>query len=209
MIDFNKVTDVSISAFHEAMTIYTESIPATERQSIDTIKERILSGKEQLYIGYVEGTVVFMALLFLLEDSPFALLDYMAVKSDYRKQGLGSKFLKNIYSITGLKNKFFLIEVEDPKTGPDQETKQRRVYFYRKNGAKILKHVCYVLPPLQGNTSTEMILLVLAQNRPVWLSGDAIKAAIRQIYLELYLRDESDPLLQSFIDTVPDKVDLG
>lgn len=209
MIDFNKVTDVSISAFHEAMTIYTESISATERQSIDTIKERILSGKEQLYIGYVEGTVVFMALLFLLEDSPFALLDYMAVKSDYRKQGLGSKFLKNIYSITGLKNKFFLIEVEDPKTGPDQETKQRRVYFYRKNGAKILKHVCYVLPPLQGNTSTEMILLVLAQNRPVWLSGDAIKAAIRQIYLELYLRDESDPLLQSFIDTVPDKVDLG
>jgi len=133
----------------------------------------------------------------------------MAVKPEYRKHGVGSEFLKNLNKITGFKNKLYLMEVEDPKTGPDQETRQRRVYFYRKNGAKILKHVCYVLPVLQGNTPTDMILLVMAQNRPVWLSGDAIKAAIRQIYLELYLRDESDPLLQSFIDKVPECVELG
>lgn len=209
MTEFSQIADVTSKTFEDAIAIYSEAIPVAERQSIDTIKERIQSGKEKLYIGFVDGKVALMALLYPLEESQFVLLDYMAVKPEYRKHGLGSEYLKNITRITGLKNKLFLFEVEDPKTGPDQETKQRRVYFYRKNGAKILKHVRYVLPPLQGNTPTDMILLVLAQNRPVWLSGNAIKAAIHQIYLELYHRDESDPLLQSFIDKIPERVDLG
>lgn len=191
------------------MAIYVEAIPVAERQNIDTIKDRIQNGKEKLYIGSIDDKVAFMALLYPLESSQFVLLDYMAVKPEYRKHGLGSEFLKNINRITDLKNRFFIFEVEDPKAGSDEETRQRRVYFYRKNGAKILKHVCYVLPALQGNTPTDMILLVMAPNRPVWLSGEAIKDAIKQIYGELYFRDESDPLLKSFIDKVPDRIELG
>jgi GNAT superfamily N-acetyltransferase len=209
LIEFNELTDVSSSAFRDAMDIYTEAIPAAERQRIDAITERISLGKERLYIGWAEGKVVFMALLFPLEDAPFVLLDYMAVKTAYRKGGIGSDFLKNIYRITGYKNELILIEVEDPKSGLDKEAKQCRVYFYRKNGAKILKNVRYLLPPLQGNSPTDMLLLVLAKKQPVWLSGGAVKDAIRQIYRELYCRDEGDSLLRSFIDDVPQKVQLG
>jgi hypothetical protein len=209
MTEFKAITDVTSKEFEEALNIYLEAIPSAERQRIDTIKQRISEGKERLFVGLSGGEVALMVLLYPLEGSQFVLLDYMAVKPEYRKHGLGSEFLKNINKITGLKNKLYLMEVEDPKTGPDQETKQRRVYFYRKNGAKILKHVSYVLPALQGNTPTDMVLLVMAQNRPVWLSGDAIKAAIRQIYSELYHRDESDSLLRSFIDKVPERVELG
>lgn len=209
MTEFTELTDISSSAFQEATDIYTESIPAPERQSTDILKQRIRSGKEHLFIGYVANKVALMALLYPLTDTPFILLDYLAVKQDYRKQGLGSEFLKRICRITGFKNKLFLMEVEDPKKGPDQETRQQRIYFYRKNGAKILKNLHYILPPLQGNTPTEMVLLVLAQNRPVWLSGDAIKELLTQIYKELYSRDEADPLLKSFIDVVPQRVDLN
>jgi hypothetical protein len=209
MTEFKETIDVTSKEFEEALNIYIEAIPSAERQSIDTIRQRISEGKERLFVGLSDGEVALMVLLYPLEGSQFVLLDYMAVKPKYRKHGLGSEFLKNINKITGLKNKLYLMEVEDPKTGPDQETKQRRVYFYRKNGAKILKHVSYVLPALQGNTPTDMVLLVMAQNRPVWLSGDAIKAVIRQIYSELYHRDESDALLASFIDKVPERVELG
>lgn len=153
--------------------------------------------------------MVFMALLFPLEDSPFVLLDYMAVKTAYRKGGIGSEFLKNIYRITGYKNELILIEVEDPESGLDKETKQCRVYFYRKNGAKILKNVHYLLPPLQGDSPTDMLLLVLAKKQPVWLSGETVKDTVKQIYRGLYGRDEGDPLLRSFIDGVPSKVQLG
>ncbi len=209
MTKFSEVKDTDSHEFNSAINIYIQAIPATERQSIDTIKQRVSSGKEKLFIESIDGEVALMALLYPLEGTEFVLLDYMAVKEEYRKRGVGSEFLKNIYTVTGWKNKLFILEVENPKTGTDQETRQRRVYFYRKNGAKILKHVHYVLPPLQGNSLIDMILLVISQNRRLlWLSGEAIKEVIVQIYKELYCRDADDPLLASFIDTVPEQVTL-
>lgn len=211
MTKFSEVKDTSSTQFLEAVTIYSQSIPATESQTIDTIKERINSGKEKLYIGEKNGEVSLMALLYPLENTQFVLIDYLAVKEAYRKHGVGSEFIKKIYEITDLKNKIFIIEVEDPKTGTaqEQETRQRRVYFYRKNGAKILKHVHYILPPLQGNSPTDMILLVISQNsRILWLSGEAIKEAIVQIYSELYGRNESDPLLAPALKSIQPQVTL-
>jgi GNAT superfamily N-acetyltransferase len=211
MTKFSQVKDTNTPQFTNAIDIYTQSIPAAERQTTETIKERINSGKEQLYIGEKDGQVSMMALLYPLEDTQFVLLDYMAVREEHRKHGVGSEFLKNVTEITGLKNKLFLCEVEDPKVGSDkeQETRQRRVYFYRKNGAKILKHVHYVVPPLQGNTPTGMILLVISKNdRMVWLAGGAIREAIVQVYSELYGRDESDPLLAPVMASIEPKVTL-
>jgi GNAT superfamily N-acetyltransferase len=211
MTKFSQVKDTNTTQFTQAIDIYTQSIPATERQPVDTIKERITSGKEHLYIAEKDGQVSMMALLYPLADTQFVLLDYLAVKEEHRKHGVGSEFLKNITEIAGLKNSLFLCEVEDPKNGSEQEqeTRQRRVYFYRKNGAKILKHVQYVLPPLQGNTPTDMILLVISKNdRMVWLAGDAIKEAVVQIYSELYGRNESDPLLAPVLASIQPKVDL-
>jgi predicted GNAT family acetyltransferase len=211
MTKFSEVKDTNTTQFTQAAAIYTESIPASERQTIDTIKERITSGKEKLYIGEKDGEVSMMALLYPLEGTQFVLLDYMAVKEAHRKHGVGSEFVKKINEITGFKNKLFIIEVEDPKTGTaqEQETRQRRVYFYRKNGAKILKHVRYILPPLQGNTPTDMILLVISQNnRLLWIAGDAIKEAVVQIYSELYGRGEADQLLAPAIESIQPQVTL-
>ena len=211
MTKFSEVKDTNTTQFTQATAIYTESIPAAERQTLDTIKERVNSGKEKLYIGEKDGEVSMMALLYPLEGTQFVLLDYIAVKEEHRKHGVGSEFLKNIYKITGYRDKLFLCEVEDPKTGTaqEQETRQKRIYFYRKNGAKILKHVRYLLPPLQGNTPTEMILLVISQsNRLLWLAGDAIKEAVVQIYSELYGRDESDPLLAPVLESIQPQVTL-
>jgi predicted GNAT family acetyltransferase len=211
MTKFSEVKDTNTAQFTQAAAIYAESIPASERQTVDTIKERVNSGKEKLYVGEKDGEVSMMALLYPLEGTQFVLLDYMAVKEAHRKHGVGSEFLKNIYKITGYRDKLFIIEVEDPKTGTDQEqeTRQKRVYFYRKNGAKILKHVRYLLPPLQGNTPTEMILLVISQsNRLLWIAGDAIKEAVLQIYSELYGRGEDDPLLTPAMQSIQVQVTL-
>jgi GNAT superfamily N-acetyltransferase len=211
MTKFSQVKDTNTNQFTQAIDIYTQSIPATGRQPVDTIKERINSGKEYLYVGVKDDQVSMMALIYPLADTQFVLLDYLAVKDEHRKHGIGSEFLKKITEITGLKNKLFLCEVDDPKIGSEQEqeTRQRRVYFYRKNGAKILKHVHYVLPPLQGNTPTDMILLVISKNdRMVWIAGDAVKEAIVQIYRELYGRDETDPLLSPVMASIQPQVTL-
>jgi predicted GNAT family acetyltransferase len=211
MTNFHEVKDADTEEFTQATNIYSESIPAAERQTLETLKERIRAGKEKLYIGKKDGEVALMALLYPLPYTQFVLLDYMVVKEKHRKHGVGSEFLKNIYEITGLKNKLFLLEVEAPKTGAsqEQETRQRRVYFYRKNSAKILKDVHYILPPLQGNTPTEMILMVLSQNRRLlWLSGDSVKDVIAQIYRELYGRGETDLLLATTLGSIEQQIVL-
>lgn len=211
MTKFSEVKDTNTTQFQEAATIYAQSIPATESQTIDTIKERVNTGKERLYIGEKDGKIAMMALIYPLEDTQFVLLDYLAVKEEHRKHGVGSEFLKNIYKITGLRDRLFICEVDDPKIGnaQEQETRQRRVYFYRKNGAKILKHVRYILPPFQGNTPTDMVLLVLSQNdRMLWLAGEAVKEVIVQIYSELYGRNETDPLLAPILESIQPQVTL-
>ena len=209
MSRFSEVKDTNSEEFAQAIAIYTESIPASERQTVETLKERVSFGKEKLYVASVDGRVALMALLYPLEGTQFVLLDYMAVKAEHRKCGLGSEFLRKVYEIAGLKNKLLICEVEDPKTGADKETCQRRVYFYRKNGAKILKHVRYVLPPLQGDTPTDMILLVISNNnRLLWLAGDAIKEVVVQIYSEIYGRSEADPLLAPVMTSIAPHVGL-
>ncbi|NLF89167.1 GNAT family N-acetyltransferase [Candidatus Bathyarchaeota archaeon] len=209
MTEFQKVEDTDSAEFTQALTLYSESIPASERQTVETIKERIRSGKEELYIASIDHRVASMALLYSLEDTQFVLLDYLAVKETYRKRGLGSEFLRNVYEIAGLKNKLIICEVEDPKTGADKEARQRRVYFYRKNGARILKNVRYMLPPLQGSKHNEMILMVISSNRRLlWLSGDAIKEVVAQIYRELYGRGETDPLLVSTLKSIEPQITL-
>lgn len=211
MAKFSEVKDTNTAQFTQAAEIYTQAIPANERQTIDTIKERVNTGKEKLYIGEKDGEVAMMALLYPLEGTQFVLLDYMAVREEHRKHGVGSEFLKNIYKIADLKNKLLICEVENPKTGTaqEQETRQRRVYFYRKNGAKILKHVRYLLPPFQGSTPTDMNLLVISQNsRLLWIAGDAIKEAVVQIYGELYGRGETDPLLAPILESIQPQVTL-
>jgi GNAT superfamily N-acetyltransferase len=209
MIEFSEVKDTNSIEFDKALCIYAESIPASERQSTETIKERVSAGTEKLFVGVINGGVALMALLYPLEGTEFVLLDYMAVKEEHRKRGLGSEYLRNIYEIAGLKNKLLVCEVEDPKTGGDRETRQRRVYFYRKNGARILKNIRYMLPPLQGSTPTEMILMVISRNRRLlWLSGDAVEEAIVQIYRELYGRSETDPMLAATLSSIEPRITL-
>lgn len=81
--------------------------------------------------------------------------------------------------------------------------------FYKANGARELKGVLYMLPPLTGTVPTEMILMTLSQNMEDELQGDSVRKIIVQIYWELYGRKSDDPLLNSFIDNVPPKVALG
>jgi hypothetical protein len=66
-----------------------------------------------------------------------------------------------------------------------------------------------MLPPLQGSNPTEMILMVISRNRRLlWLSGDAVKEAIVQIYRELYGRSETDPMLAATMSSIEPRITL-
>lgn len=208
MISFKEIHNTAINQFDDAMKIYLDSIPAHERQDITLIRERINNKIERMFIGFDSEEIVLVVLVFPIKNTDFILFDYMAVKENHRNKGIGSQFLEKIFEFKGLSDKIFIGEVEDPKYGKNRELRKRRVNFYRRNGAKILKNVNYLLPPLSGNDPTKMILMIFSKVKIDCLSGKLVKELIIQIYREVYSRDSKDNLLNSFINSIPSIIEL-
>ncbi len=208
MIAFLELTNVNSADFDDAIAIYAGSIPAEERQSLNVIEKRVANKKERMFTGRLCKEIVLVALMYPLAGTRFILLDYLAVKEGYRNKGFGSTFVKNIFRLSQEKNKTFIIEVDDPRAGDDLEIRKRRVAFYRRNGAKEMKDVKYVLPPFQNSLSTQMVIMLISSNAETCLQGKIVKELFIQIYKELYSRGENDSFLKSFLDLVPQTIEV-
>ncbi|MGL4500186.1 MAG: hypothetical protein ACRCU2_14065, partial [Planktothrix sp.] len=96
----------------------------------------------------------------------------------------------------------------NPQFCEDSLQAERRIQFYQNNGAKLLQSVRYVLPPLSGDVPTEMLLMMVPAELGGQLPGKQVKQLIEQVYQEMYDRPSDDALLRSFIEEVPDVVEL-
>lgn len=208
MVEFTEITNVKARAFEEAIEIYLASFPDGEVQPVGLVAERVSQGLSRLYVGRQNGEVALMALLWPLKGTDFILLDYLATKAPYRSLGLGSLFLKEMGQVLSRRQQYFIIEVDNPAYGSDQELRLRRVNYYRRNGAKVLKGVDYILPPIQKEQPMPMLLLVLPEYNGSKMEAGLVKTLITQIYQELYFRDKDDPILNSFLHAIPDPVEL-
>jgi ribosomal protein S18 acetylase RimI-like enzyme len=76
-----------------------------------------------------------------LGDSPYFFLPYFAVDQAYHGQGIGSRLLQEALSfLATLPNAETLLwEVEPPEADPNHE-RNRRIRFYERNGAHIVKY---------------------------------------------------------------------
>jgi hypothetical protein len=207
-VKFEEVTDVSSEKFREAARIYIAAFPESKWRPVATMKELISSGRLRLIIGIVEDQVVFMSTLYPIRGTPFVLGDYITVADEYRGRGISRQFNEDVFCmISGLKFDYLLAEVEDPYLDSDEQ-KTRRVNYYRRIGFKEMKGVRYSLPPYQGTSTMEMILMVLCWHGEVFLDGAEIRDIIARIFRELHNRDRNDPILTRNIEGVPDRIEL-
>ncbi|OGS06399.1 MAG: hypothetical protein A2270_06850 [Elusimicrobia bacterium RIFOXYA12_FULL_51_18] len=207
-IEFIKINDLSQANFVEAMRIYSNAFPKNERHKPSVIRERIEKGFAELYVGIMEKKVVFIAMLWPLKGTSFILLDYMATIKTCRSKGIGSMFIQEFSKVLRAKKKRLILEVENPRCGSNMVERKRRVSFYKRNGLKELKNVRYVLPPLQGSTPTEMILMISPLGERGVVDGNVIRKVVMQIYRELYHRGNTNPLLKSFIGSIKYQIAL-
>lgn len=209
-VEFREVDHVDGREFREALVIYAESFPLSGRQPIAVIEERVTSGKEKMFVGCSDQQALFMALIWPLQNTDFVLLDYMATKRVYRNTGIGTRFLRNIFEISGVGKKHIIVEVEDPQYADNKQRGRRRVEFYRRNGAKEMKDAGYILPPLSAGAPTRMIVMILSpENMSInKLPGGIVRGLFIQIYGELYGRAADDSLLSSFVNDVPPTIRL-
>jgi GNAT superfamily N-acetyltransferase len=209
-IKLSEITDVASREFQEALEIYNDSFPSNERHMEDVIIDRFQKKLYRIFVVHSGNQVAGMAILYSLSGGDFVLFDYMAVKKEFRGKGIGGDLVKAMiqYVQAEAKKKYLILEVENPEYGNNKNERLARIRFYRKLGIKQLKQVRYILPPLQGTIPTEMILMVAPEYPGRILKGTLVKKIMTQLYRELYNRNENDKLLQSFLNDVPEVVEL-
>lgn len=205
---FKQILDTKGIYYDEAMLIYQEAFPPSERQPLSKISERIAAGKSQLFVGIMDEAVICMALLWDFSHTDFTLLDYMAVSKKHRNNHFGSKLFHFLVDKVKSNHKFLLLEVENYLFGNNREQRKKRINFYLKNGSYLLENVPYALPSLDKSLPLEAQLMIAPKYKSPHLKKSEIENLIKRLYLEIYEKSENDALLVSVLKKIPNKINL-
>lgn len=181
--------------FPAAMGLYRESFPSSERQPEDRLRYRIETGKSTLIVGLTDQKLVSIAITWNFEKVNFMLLDYLAVSPSMQGKSIGGQVLAYVLQ-TLPTEKRLVIEVEDPTDENDRETKLKRIRFYLKNGAFLLKDVPYLLPSLDRSSPVPMRLMVAPGREGFLYEKQDIVRLIENLHREIYLQTDSKLLDQ-------------
>lgn len=203
---FHHISDISDPRFMDTMTIYNDSFPSNERQPLPVVKRRIEEEKSVLYAGLLNGEVICMALLWNFKNMEFVLLDYFAVKKEYRNRKTGTAFFRFLSETVNDLNKYMIMEVEDYLSGGNTEERKRRINFYIRNGAYILNDTPYILPSLDNTLPTEMLLMISPEYKSNRMEQKYVSNLIAGLYTELYGKTGNDPLLLSILEKLPAEI---
>ena len=107
--------------------------PVTELKPLENMIDMMERGVYECLLASENGEPVGYALVLILEDFPYGLLDYLGVFAEKRNQGYGSRILSALAEY--YKNRNLIIESEYPKDAPDEQMAKRRIGFYQRNGA--------------------------------------------------------------------------
>jgi len=207
-VEFKLIPDVAHPDFEGAIALYRDTFPPRERIPIPWVTSEVASGRTQLWAGYFRGELALMSIVEPLPISGFLLLGYLATDPQFRNLKLGSRFLQSIIDGAKRESKPLVLEVEHPDFGGDRDLKERRIGFYRRFGAKTLKDITYILPPLDGGSqATEMMLMVIPHNNRETLSKTTVRQLIRELYIEVYRRHPDEPIF-NWIEEIPEAIDL-
>ncbi len=210
MLDNVRISEVkSEEDFNEGINIYEDAFPPGEKRSVEDIRKNIEENHEKMFIGKHDKNPVMFVMMWPINNSDFLFLDYIAVKKEYRGNGLGSMFLESIFNLEdndGYNHVIF--EVENPQEGDNINQRRERIKFYRRAGAKALTGFKYFLPPRNNNKSQEMNLMIISRKNIKRVDGEKIQAVLEQIYTHIYNTKNDDKILNSILDNIPDEIYL-
>lgn len=187
-------------AWSKALEIYEASFPAFEKQSIATLKLRIEKAEQELYLVSKNKNVVGIAFLYNLNED-YLLLDYLAIDSNFKSQGLGSLLFNFVKTLASDRCQTLIIEVDEPIDIISTD----RVRFYKQNGALMVLNILYFLPPLAGKVPTRQnIMLIPKDENQDNVSKKEIINLINQLYNKVYSLSQKDKLYSSTLGSLSD-----
>jgi ribosomal protein S18 acetylase RimI-like enzyme len=209
MQQFQTVSDSSCKDYSDSIAIYLEAFPKNERQTVEKLKSRIDTGHSKMLVAKSDGSVVGVSLLCNFKDLNFGLLDYMAVQKTVRNMGIGSKLFSKTYDLLeiDMPGGLLWLEVDDPAYGsPSEKTiRWRRIKFYQRLGTKIISDFKYFMPPINGDTPTNMLLMTYPGSKIAVIGHELLSCVLAAIYSKVYEKDKDDPYLCKMLQNIRGK----
>lgn len=196
--------------FNAFYAIYRVSFPLSEQKSYE---ELLCMGSLPSYTIFTakndEETLGF-CIMFHNSEVDFYLLEYMAIDTQKRSLGLGSKlFLTSLeYLVQQYGLKPLLIEIDSPeKPSNEQYIRQKREQFYRKLGCKKIDPFDYILPLKSDETPPPMELLVYHPHLTE-LSKEHLKRWLEILYTDVYACNKDDARIEAMLKDTPPILNL-
>lgn len=182
----------SAAADADLWAMYAESMPSEEREPREVILASVAAGDAVLARARRTTATVGFAVTHLLQHPPTAFLVYLAVATQQRGSGIGSRLFEYAWSTAqrvaagrGIGLLGMTWEIDDPERAPEGAERQRRVkrrQFFARLGGEPLA-VRYFQPPVNGPAAVPMLLMW--RGKPGTASPE-VAELVRAIYFEKY-----------------------
>ena len=158
-VDINRYSLVDLKSLEDDLLpawldLYETSFPPEERVLVSfllrVIRNRSRAGAlDYSPLAFLSPEQVFIGMCFYqtIPDLSIVYLWYLAMVPEVRNQGLGSGFYCIITERTFASNGLLVFEVEKPEEAHSEAQRlirQRRIDFYRRNGAFLLNGISYL-----------------------------------------------------------------
>jgi GNAT superfamily N-acetyltransferase len=203
--DIRSITELDSRLGQQVINIYEQSFPEAERDPLEDIAASLRNADPDMELTRLRAliehdAVVGFTLFASYKDYYLGYLKFIAVRQDIRGKGYGPILLQDAiqqiradgWRATGWPYLGLVLEVERPETAEnvaDRQLRERRIQFYRRNGAVMFDDVDYIAPPVApGQPSLPFHLMFLRAVRKYgmqhWLRQKAVKALLVEGYGE-------------------------
>ncbi len=203
--DIRDVHDLDTPLGQEVLRIYEEAFPEAEREPVAEMAARLKKPDPASDVTHLRalvdrGTVLGFTYFSSYRAYWLGFLKFIAVRADQRGSGYGPLLLRDALQqvradgrqATGWPYLGFVLEVERPEmaeTDAERHIRQRRLAFYRRNGAVLLEGIDYVAPPVAPGQPDMPFHLMLLRAVPKygmlrWIRPQAVRALLVKGYGE-------------------------
>jgi ribosomal protein S18 acetylase RimI-like enzyme len=190
----------TVSDWDTVKFIYIEAFPIDERQTCETILNRIESNQIKLLVVKLDLKVVGFALVWEVAHLATNYIEYIAVLKEYRNEGIGGFLLNALKDYAGSFN--LLVEIENPLINNSEFYKIKRFDFYKKNGFTLIPNINYKMPSMDNEEETIPMLLLRYANRNDEIMISYLIDLVKFLYLIVYQKQKNNLHLQDIIKTI-------
>ena len=218
-IEFSPLNTLGEDGIHQALKIYEDSFPLEERVPSQNLLKAIHKpdprGSHLLHYQAMLAGKSVLGIGFISYDKPCRLgfLEYLAVRSDIRSSGLGSRFYQDLVELVkkdGLSSKKgpalgLVLEVERPEEAQseaERSLRTRRIGFYKRNGAVQVPHLNLTAPPLHPGAPPVPYHILLHPLKELRWSRLLIEAVVATILGHGYGLAVNDPYYQAALQSI-------